>query len=249
MLQQTQASRVVAVFPAFLRRFPDARSLASASRGAVVRAWAGLGHNRRAVALHEAAGAICRDHGGMVPGDVRSLVALPGVGPYTAAAVASIAFGAPVPAIDTNVRKVMARLALGVEPDEAPAGAIAKAAGEWLARDAPGEWNQAVMSLGREICRPAPRCGICPLAPACRFRSSGQPGRRPGRRQPTFEGSMRQVRGGVVRELRARERAVATDVVAAALGEPLPRVAEAVETLVRDGLVERTPLGGLRLPR
>ena len=252
MLQQTQAARVAEAFPVFMDRFPDVPTLAAASRANVLRAWAGLGYNRRAVALHEAARAIVREHDGRVPADLASLLALPGVGPYTAAAVASIAFGEPVPAIDTNARKVVARLALGAEPGEVRASAIADSATRWLTRDRPGEWNQAVMNLGREVCRPVPRCELCPLAAACRFRAGGRAvmGRRGGgRRQPAFEGSMRQVRGGVVRELRARASAITLVTLSGALGEPPSRVEEAVGALEREGLVERTPAGRVRLPR
>src|SRR5262245_60007442 len=110
MLQQTQAARVAPAYRTFLQRFPDVRTLASAARAELLRAWGGLGYPRRALALREAARAIVRDHGCVVPSDPDVLLALPGVGPYTAAAVASIAFGAPVAAIDTNVRRVTARV-------------------------------------------------------------------------------------------------------------------------------------------
>jgi A/G-specific adenine glycosylase len=249
MLQQTQASRVAEAFPAFMQRFPDVRALAAAPRADVIRAWGGLGYARRAAALHEAMRSIVRDHGGEVPSDVVSLIALPGVGPYTAAAVASIAFRVPVAAVDTNVRKVMARLAFSSEPDEVPAADVADAAAQWLPHEAPGDWNQALMNLGREVCRPTPRCDVCPLAEACRFRASGRAGRRSGRRQPAFEGSMRQVRGGVLRELRRRDRAATIRTIAAALGFPVPRVDLAVDALEHDGLVQRTDSGRVRLPR
>ncbi|MEO8422694.1 MAG: A/G-specific adenine glycosylase [Actinomycetota bacterium] len=249
MLQQTQASRVAEAFPGFMERFPDVRTLAAASRADVLRAWGGLGYARRAVALQEATRCIVRDRGGVVPSDVAALMELPGIGPYTAAAVASIAFGAPVAAVDTNVRKVVARLAFGCEPDELAAADIADAAAWWLPHEQPGNWNQAVMNLGREVCRPTPRCDVCPLAQACRFRASGRAGRRSGRTQPAFEGSMRQARGGVLRELRGRDRAATIHAIAAALGLPLPRVDLAVDALERDGLVQRTDSGRVRLAR
>ena len=121
MLQQTQASRVEPIFERFLGRFPEVRALADASRADVLRAWAGLGYNRRAVALHEAADTIARDHHARVPRDVDALVRLPGVGLYTAAAVASIGFGDPVAALDGNVRRVVARALRGAEPARAEA--------------------------------------------------------------------------------------------------------------------------------
>ncbi len=253
MLQQTQAGRVVQAFPMFLERFPDVGALAAASRADVLRAWGGLGYPRRAVSVHEAARAIVRDHDGVVPDDVTTLRVLRGIGPYTAAAVASIAFGTPVAAIDTNVRKVMARLAFGREPAEVPEVDIARAADRWLTRDAPGDWNQAVMNLGREVCRPVPRCDVCPVAEACRFRASERAKERgslgSGRSQPPFEGSMRQVRGGVLRELRGRDRAATIGTIAAALALPVTRVDGAVDALERDGLLARTPSGRIRLPR
>ncbi|MGZ8650735.1 MAG: A/G-specific adenine glycosylase [Actinomycetota bacterium] len=249
MLQQTQASRVAEAFPVFIERFPDVGALAAASRADVLRAWGGLGYARRAVALQAATRRIARDHGGEVPSDVTSLIDLPGIGPYTAAAVASIAFGIPVAAVDTNVRKVMARVAFGREPDEVPEADIVDAAARWLPLQAPGDWNQAVMNLGREVCRATPRCDVCPLAEACRFSARGRVGRRSGRRQPPFEGSMRQARGGVLRELRGRDRAATIQTVAAALGLPMPRVDLAVDALERDGLVQRTDSGRVRLAR
>jgi A/G-specific adenine glycosylase len=123
MLQQTQASRVEPAFVAFCERFPTVEALAAASRADVLRAWAGLGYNRRAVRLHGAAREIVERHGGRVPPSLDVLRTLPGVGPYTASAIASIAFGAPVVAVDTNVRRIVARVAFGAEPDEVPAGA------------------------------------------------------------------------------------------------------------------------------
>ena len=249
MLQQTRASRVADAFPLFMERFPDVSALAGASRADVLRAWGALGFARRAVAIHEAARCIVRDHGGEVPSDVGSLIALPGIGPYTASAVASIAFGVPVAAVDTNVRKVMARLAFGAEPDEVPAPDVAAAAARWLSHEAPGDWNQAVMNLGRDVCRPIPRCDVCPIATACRFRAGGRVPRRSARRQPAFEGSMRQARGGVLRELRGRDCAATIRGIAAALGFPVLRVDLAVDALERDGLVERTGSGRVRLAR
>jgi A/G-specific adenine glycosylase len=248
MLQQTQASRVAEAFPVFMERFPDVGSLAGASRGDVVRAWGGLGYPRRAASLHEAARRIVREHHGSVPADLSSLLALPGIGPYTAAAVTSIAYRVPVAAIDTNVRKVLARLEFAAEPDEVAEADVARAASRWLASEAPGDWNQAVMNLGREVCRPTPRCDGCPLAAACAFRASGRVGRRSGRRQAAFAGSMRQARGGVLRELRGRDRAATIVTIAAALDLPVTRVDLAVDALERDGLVRRTGSGRVGLP-
>ena len=151
MLQQTQAARVEPLFVAFMERFPTVRALASASRADVLRAWAGLGYNRRAVSLHRAAQVVVAEHGGRVPIDPVVLRTLPGVGPHTAAAVASIAGGQPYSAKEVNVRRVVGRVGFGTAA--APVAAIDEAATRWLDRDDPGAWNQALMDLGREHCR------------------------------------------------------------------------------------------------
>lgn len=246
MLQQTQAARVEPIFECFIAKFPDVGALAEASRADVLRSWAGLGYNRRGVALHEAARAIVRDHRGRVPRDRDTLRRLPGVGPYTAAAVASIGHGQPIAAMDTNVRRVTARAIHGTEPDEVAPDRLARDAQAWLDPSAPGEWNQALMDLGRECCRPAPRCGDCPLASVCRFRAAGRTARPSGRRQPPFEGSTRQVRGAVVEALRTRRSAEA-HTLAARTGHPARAIATATESLMRDGIVERTRSGRFRL--
>lgn len=244
MLQQTQAARVEPVFEAFLGRFPNVGALAAGSRADVLRAWAGLGYNRRAVALHAAARAIVRDHLGRVPSDVEVLRRLPGVGPYTASAVASIGHGRPVAAADTNVRRVLARVVHGADPAEVADALLEADAERWLDRSAPADWNQALMDLGRVVCRPKPRCDACPLADGCRFRRVGASSARRPRRHPPFEGSARQLRGAVVRHLRSRHSVHRSDLVRS-LGD---RVDAVLGTLERDGLVERTPAGRYRLP-
>ncbi len=132
MLQQTQAARVAPAFRAFVERFPSIQALSEASRPDVLRAWSGLGYNRRAVALQQAAREVVRCHSGSIPRDREALRTLPGVGPYTASAVAAMAFGEPIPALDVNVRRVAARARLGLEPGAAGARAVERAAAEWL---------------------------------------------------------------------------------------------------------------------
>jgi len=239
MLQQTQAARVVATYSAFLRAFPTVRALAEASRADVLRAWAGLGYNRRAVSLHCAAQAVVTEHGGRVPTDPVALRALPGVGPYTAAAVASIAAGVPVAAIDVNARRIVARVAYGRDASLVPTGSVDATATRWVDRADPGAWNQALMDLGREHCRAMPRCDGCPLADACRFLRAGRAPVPAARKQGRFEGSMRQVRGGVVDVLRARSSAgVAT--LSRTTGFAADRIVEALDGLERDGVVRRS---------
>jgi A/G-specific adenine glycosylase len=250
MLQQTQAPRVVPIFEAFVARFPDVRALADAARPDVIVAWAGLGYHRRAVALYRTAIAIVERHGGEVPRTADELRSLPGIGPYTASAVASIAFGAPIAAVDTNVRRIAARYLLGCEPDDVPAREVGLAADGWVPSVGAGDWNQALMDLGRDVCRPRPRCEACPLL-ACRFRAAGRTGRPSSRRQPAFEGSLRQVRGRVLATLRSGGSLEGTTItgttLAAALDEPAERIAAAVAGLVADGLAAVAPDGRIDL--
>jgi A/G-specific adenine glycosylase len=259
MLQQTQAARVVPAYRRFLRRFPSVRALARAGRGDVLRAWEGLGYNRRAVALQETARSIVGDHGGRFPRDPAALRTLPGVGPYTAAAVASMAFGVPIPAIDTNVRRVVARAVLGREAAGLDPVALDHAAERWLDRRDPGAWNQALMDLGREVCRPRPRCDSCPLRASCRFRAvratppvMTAP---PARRQSPFEGSSRQLRGAVIRLL-LRQGTTTLASIRRESGRSVRDVRKAVRALEVEGLVSAGPAalagragGRIRLPR
>ena len=163
---------------------------------------------------------------------------------WTRATVASIAYGVHVAAVDTNVRRVVARFHRGAEPDELEGREIRALVDRWLDPDDPGGWNQAVMDVGREHCRPAPRCGSCPLAPWCGCHSPVE--RRPGKARPPFEGSMRQVRGRVVAALRAGDDAAPHD-LARATGFDVRRVRSALDGLVADGLVARSG-GRYRLP-
>ncbi len=240
MLQQTQAPRVEPLFEAFLRRFPTVAALAAAPRSEVLRAWEGLGYNRRAVALSRAARAVVLDHGGRIPSDPSALQRLPGIGPYTSAAVASIAFGVPVAAVDTNIRRVVARVRFGAEAHEVSASEIGGAAGAWIDREDPGTWNQAVMDLGREVCRPRPHCDVCPLSRVCRYRARGVVPSNGPRRQGPFEGSTRQVRGAIVRELRAHpSRSLSS--LARDTGFSFERVRDAAAALIADGVLDAGP--------
>lgn len=240
MLQQTQAARVVGAYRSFLRSFPSLPSLAKARRSAVLAAWGGLGYPRRAVALSQAARAIVDDLGGAVPSEPTALQELQGIGPYTAAAVASIAFGVPVAAVDTNVRRIVARVAYGTHADDVAPADLAALAGQWLDPRAPGAWNQALMDLGREVCRPTrPRCDACPLASSCRFRARGAQPRASRKKHPSFEGSLRQARGAVLRELRAAPSCTVATLVRST-GLPIDRVTEAVRGLAADGIARAT---------
>jgi A/G-specific adenine glycosylase len=258
MLQQTQAARVANAYDRFLRAFPTVEALASAPRSEVLRAWSGLGYNRRAVRLHEAAREIVARHGGRVPADVGELRVLPGVGPYTASAVAALAHGIPVAAVDVNVARVVSRAELGLEPEAAPRRQVSEAAEAALDRRRPALWNQAVMDLGRELCRPSPRCGACPLRGACAFaagRASTGTGPRPRRPvQGRFEGSSRQLRGQVVRAA-LDGGPVTLAWLARESRRTVDEVADAARTLEAEGLValdrparDGRPNGRVRAP-
>lgn len=187
LLQRTRVVSGTPYYERFLERFPDLRSLAEASVDEVLRAWEGLGFYGRARKLHAAARAIARDHGGIVPSDVEALQSLPGIGPYTAGAVASIAFGERVPAVDGNASRVLARL-FRIEEDATRNPGRARL---WAIADSlvppwrPGAFNQALMELGATVCTPAsPRCEACPLAEVCLARSAGIQASLPVRPRP-----------------------------------------------------------------
>ena len=218
MLQQTQVVRVVPRYEEWLARWPTVEALAAASPADVIQAWSGLGYNRRAVNLHRCAQAVVARGG--FPRGPEELRKLPGIGPYTAAAIACFAFGAQIAAPDTNALRVLERAFPGVD--------VAIPEGRAY------EWNQALFDLGREVCiARKPRCGVCPLESGCPSRGQTYA---PLRRQSRFEGSFRQRRAQLLRA------------IAAAGGLPESEAdAEALVSLVRDGLAEVSD-GEARLP-
>jgi A/G-specific adenine glycosylase len=167
MAQQTQAARAGAAWTRFMARFPTVVSLADATPADVLRAWQGLGYNRRALDLWRTARLIVAQFEGRVPSDILALQSLPGVGPYTARAVAAIAFGQPVGAVDTNVRRVLGRIVAG-EGASTPA-ALQRLADDVVPADRPGDWTHALMDLGATVCRARPDCAACPASPWCRY--------------------------------------------------------------------------------
>ncbi len=256
MLQQTQVARVVPVWTSWMARWPTPAALAADPAGDAVRAWGRLGYPRRALRLHEAARQVTERHGGQVPAAHDDLLALSGVGAYTAAAVASFAFGARHAVVDTNVRRVQARAVTGVAlPAPSLSAAEARLARSLLpdAAVAP-RWAVAVMELGALVCTArAPRCGACPLLGRCAWQRAGAPVHDgPPRRGQPFEGTDRQVRGRVLALLRAGDAAVDERELAAAvpdadLRDPDQR-RRCVAALVRDGLLELED-GRYHLPR
>lgn len=248
MAQQTQAERAAAAWTAWIARWPTPGSLAEAPTADVLRAWAGLGYNRRALALHRAAKAIVADHAGRVPDDVAALEALPGVGPYTARAVAAIAFGRPVGAVDTNVRRVLGRIAAGGAEAFRPR-ALQSLADAVVPADRAAAWTHALMDVGARLCAPrGPRCEACPAQAWCRY-AAGQhaaEARSGGRRQtapPAFRSTRRWLRGRVLERARGAEGETWV-AYADAIGSHQPSaVREAVLDLAREGLLEAREAG------
>jgi A/G-specific adenine glycosylase len=193
MLQQTRVDAVIPFYTRWMDRFPDLDALATASEQSVLQMWAGLGYYSRGRNLHRAARWVRERHGGALPRDPGELRALPGVGEYTAGAVASIAFGIPLPAVDGNVRRVLARLMDVADPSP---GALRNWAGALVDPLRPGDFNQAVMELGATVCTPrAPSCPRCPVEHFCRAAAAGTQGERPA---PRRKGKVREVAWGVV---------------------------------------------------
>jgi A/G-specific adenine glycosylase len=252
MLQQTPVARVLPVWREWLTRWPRPAGLAAETPGEAVRAWGRLGYPRRALRLHAAATAVVERHAGEVPDDHAALRALPGVGEYTAAAVAAFAFGRRHAVVDTNVRRVQARVVGGAA---LPAPALAAAETE-LARallpDDPAtaaRWSVAVMELGALVCTArAPRCGACPVADRCAWRRAGAPAHEgPRPRSQAWTGTDRQVRGLLLAVLRDEPGPVGGEALAAAAADPAQR-RRCLASLLADGLVEAVDGGRFSLP-
>ncbi len=252
MLQQTQVERVVPRYHAFLARFPTPAVCAAAPVAAVVDAWEGLGYNRRALYLHRAAVALVDRHGGDLPDELDALLALPGVGPYTARAVLAFAFGRDHGVVDTNAARFLARAVAGHR-------LTAPEAQELADRQVPlghgWRWNQAVLDLGATVCvKRQPRCGVCPIAGECAWARAGWPEPDPAvrsagtsGRQSRFDGSDRQGRGRLVQALRTGPVEVARLPDVAGWPDDPGRAQRVADGLVADGLAEYAD-GVLALP-
>ena len=240
MLQQTPVSRVLPVFEAWMQRWPTPGALAADPPGEAVRAWGRLGYPRRALRLHAAATAIVDRHSGKVPSGREDLLALPGIGDYTASAVASFSFGARHAVLDTNVRRVLARVVQGVAFPAPSVTAAERELAESLmpAHDA-HRWAAATMELGALVCTArVPRCGDCPVADRCRWRAAGYPAHEgPPRRGQAWAGTDRQVRGRLMAVLREADGPVPRAALDAAWDDPAQRD-RCLDSLVFDGLVE-----------
>ena len=252
MLQQTPVARVIPLLDAWLERWPTPSSLAGDAPAEAVRAWANLGYPRRALWLHRAATQIRDLHDGVVPRDVEALLALTGIGDYTARAVAVFAYGDRHPVVDTNTRRVLARAVDGRAQPGPPARRDLDAMAAILPQSEPEAAivNAAAMELGAIVCTArAPRCDACPIAHICAWRAAGYPDTGDTRRkQARYEGSDRQARGAILRALReSAAHELAMDAVASDLSDSAQRD-RAIDSLIADGLIEASD-GMLRLPR
>ena len=268
MLQQTQVERVIPKYRAFLDAFPTLHALADAQPADVIRLWAGMGYNGRAVRLHKLAREVVEHHGGELPRTADELGKLPGIGPYTAAAVASFAFGEPVPVLDTNIYRVLSRVVHGI--DAPSRNAIYPLAESLLPQPdspiTPADWHQALMDIGATLCTARqPRCMLCPLRELCaaapHLQSGGDPALAEASvpyapRQSRFQGSARYFRGRIVDHLREQPDAGVEEAeleavlheAEAASGAPCPvSLSGLLAALERDGLIRRDD-GHVRLP-
>lgn len=239
MLQQTPVTRVLPVFEAWMEAWPTPADLAAVSSGEAVRAWGRLGYPRRALRLHAAATAIVSDHDGEVPSDHAELLALPGVGDYTASAIASFAFGERHPVLDTNVRRVFARTVSGAEfPGQSVTRAERTLAEALIPEEQPATWAVAVMELGALVCTASsPGCEVCPVREHCAWEQAGRPAYDgPPRRAQAWAGTDRQCRGRLMAVLRDTEGSVDRARLDLAWAEPVQRE-RALAGLIADGLV------------
>jgi A/G-specific adenine glycosylase len=250
MLQQTPVSRVEPIWLDWIRRWPTPSATAAAGAGEIVRAWGKLGYPRRAKRLHECAIVIAREHGDEVPDDVEVLLTLPGVGSYTARAIACFAYRQPVPVVDTNVRRVVARAVHG-KADAGSASAVRDHAdvSALLPKDSTAHtFSAALMELGATVCTArSPKCGLCPLS-VCQWRSAGfPPPEGPARRPQGYAGTDRQVRGRLLDVLRGNDLPVTRDQLDVVWRRDTVQRDRALESLLADGLVATTSDGRFAL--
>ena len=251
MLQQTPVSRVLPAHAAWLERWPTPKALAADPAGEAVRQWGRLGYPRRALRLHETASIITSQYDGNIPEDRDELLKLPGIGAYTAAAVAVFAYGHKHAVLDTNVRRVFGRLVSGLaHPGTAPSTAEYRLAESLLPDDdaTAARWSVAVMELGALVCTAAsPECRQCPVLSDCAWHSGGRPKSAEKPRTQRYEGTDRQCRGrllGLLRDSHAPVERPAFDLV---WPDDAQR-ARALDGLVADGLVDPLPDGRFALP-
>lgn len=248
MLQQTPVARVEPIWLDWIARWPSPSATAAASAADVLRAWGKLGYPRRAKRLHECAATIAAEHGDEVPDDVEALLELPGVGSYTARAIACFAYRKRVPVVDTNVRRVVARVVHGRADSAASVRDLADVAALLPDDDDAPRFSVALMELGATVCTArSPRCGVCPLS-SCAWRAAGfPPADAPVRKPQRYAGTDRQVRGKLLDVLRASTAPVArTELDVVWLTDTAQRD-RALDSLLIDGLVEQTGDGRFAL--
>jgi A/G-specific adenine glycosylase len=248
MLQQTPVSRVEPIWLEWVARWPTPSATAAAGAADVLRAWGKLGYPRRAKRLHECATVIAAKHDDVVPSDVETLLTLPGIGAYTARAIACFAYQRPVPVVDTNVRRVVARAVHGRADVPASARDLDDVTALLPNDDAAPRFSAALMELGATVCTArSPRCGLCPLS-ACAWRSLGYPpATEPARRPQRYAGTDRQVRGRLLDVLRASDSPVSRAQLEVAWLTDTAQRDRALGSLVVDGLIEQTADGRFAL--
>lgn len=250
MLQQTPVARVIPAYGAWLERWPTPAALAADAPGEAVRMWGRLGYPRRALRLHAAAVMVVAEHDGELPRTVAQLLTLPGVGAYTARAIAAFAYRQRVPVVDTNVRRVVARAVEGVADAPVTTRDLVLVEGLLPAGDqAAATASIALMELGALVCTArAPRCPTCPVRGRCAWLAAGRPElAAPVRRPQGYAGTDRQVRGRLLQVLREHPGPVEAGVLERVWQEPVQR-ARALDSLVADGLVDPLPDGTYALP-
>ena len=249
MLQQTPVNRVLPVYEAWMKRWPTAASLAKATPAEVITAWGRLGYPRRALRLHECAKEITHNFKGKIPESQAELRELPGIGEYTAAAITAFAFEKRSLVLDINIRRLFARLFDGVETPTQSATKVEKSRYEELIpKKDPHLWAAATMELGAVICTSqSPKCGICPVAHVCTWRSLDYPKSDVVRRRQSWHGTDRQCRGTIVQALRENE--VLTKSQITQLWDVPSQLEKALLTLLDDGLIESRGKNKFSLPR
>jgi len=261
MLQQTQVDRVLPIYEAFIAAFPSFAALAAVDAGDVVRAWRGLGYNSRAVRLHALARTVMETHGGVLPQSRDALLALPGIGPYTAAAVRAFAFECDDAALDTNIRRIVHRVMLGLEyPPLASAQELDAIATDAIPVDRGHDWNSAMMDLGSTVCMArAPKCLLCPLQQSCvaspvdatclSTLAKAHAKRAPQASLP-FERTTRFLRGRIIERLRDEPglevmtiSALIHDLVTVVPPDRVAEIPHIVDVLVKEGIVRASEHG------
>lgn len=242
MSQQTPMSRVIGPWHEWMNRWPTPDDLAEEDSGEAVAAWGRLGYPRRALRLHSCAVAIATEHDGVVPNSYDELVALPGIGDYTASAVVSFAFGGRATVLDTNVRRLIARAESGIANCPTSVTRAERVVADALVPDEDvraAKWAVASMELGALVCTArSPQCEVCPIRDGCRWVIDGRPDNAPARRGQPWKGTDRQCRGVIMDVVRNSPRGVKVQMALSAWPEP-DQASRCLESLLDDGLVHR----------